>query len=95
MLEGKAAKTPLVKICPFSLPVANPPHPLDASTQEAFSSSSSSSPAGDSNGVSVVNDDVDDRDQYLSFSSSDLANEIDSIAIDWRHYRHATGCPGR
>jgi len=79
-------------VCPLGGPLCdpspssavNPPHPLDAS--HVSSSSSTSSPAADNN--------ADNNDnEFLSFSSSDLANEIDSIAIDWRHFRHATGCP--
>lgn len=76
-------------VCPLGGPLcdenaigqaANPPHPLE--TSRVFSSSFSHAAA-----ASI------DEEQFLMFSSNDLANEVDSVAIDWRHYRHVTGCP--
>jgi len=79
-------------VCPLGGPLcdsnatsqANPPHPLEASRLPA--PSSPSSPA-----AAVVN--KSDEVEFLTFSSNDLASEIDSVAIDWRHFRHVSGCP--
>jgi len=75
-------------VCPLGGPLenvsheaANPPHPLE--TSRVVSSSSASPPAAANN----------EEEQFLMFSSNDLANEVDSVAIDWRHYRHVTDCP--